>query len=114
MKVRKYSTYRFTAQHDLRGVTAHPDAGQPHVHEWQVTCVFIREVDPARGFARDEYELDEDFRGRFAELEGADLSALMPFPATSENLAAWLLNLWPDLDGVRVSKCATHVVEVMR
>ena len=122
-KVTKYCTYRFRASHDLRGKTIHKDAVSPHEHDWVVTLIFRDwEVRPAKGFTRDEPEIDASFGKRVLELAGADLNALMPIPPTAENMAMWLLFDWMvdlspvehnyELSAVRVSKCDTHMAEV--
>lgn len=123
-KLRKESTYTFTATHDLAGITAHYDAQNPHEHEWSVTCIFYREVNCKQGFGRDEVDIDSAWGARINELNGKNLSEMMRLPATSENLALWLLEFWfvrlsphklnYEVDGVRVSKCKTHSCEVMR
>jgi hypothetical protein len=122
-KVTKYCTYRFRAQHDLRGHTIHHDAANPHEHDWVVTLIFRDwEVRPSKGFTRDEPEIDASFGKRVLQLEGANLNNLMPVPPTAENLAMWLLFDWMidltpvehnyELSAVRVSKCDTHMAEV--
>jgi 6-pyruvoyl-tetrahydropterin synthase len=124
-KVLKKSTFRFRASHDLKGITAHPDAQHPHEHEWRVTVIFFKEVNCNLGFGRDEFDIESAWGARIRELDGKDLSALLaPLPATSENLALWLLlkhlprlsdsKLNHELDGVGVAKCDTHYCEVMR
>lgn len=62
--------------------------------------------------------------GKLKQLEGKHLNDLMPVPPTAENVACWLLFDWiPNIDanrtnyevsGIRVSKCNTFQVEVMR
>jgi hypothetical protein len=123
-KGRKEATYKIKATHNLAGITVHPDAQAPHEHEWRITCIFVREINCALGFGRDEADIEQAWGGRLRELDGQDLSALMKLPATAENFACWLLFFWLprlgnhklnfELDGVRVSKCDTYSFEMMR
>lgn len=112
------------ASHDLRGITAHPDAMLGvHEHVWKIVCVWKKPYSPMLGFIRDEALVDNGWGARIKELEGRNLSQLMKLPPTAENFACWLLFHWLprlsphevnyELDAVRVEK-GDHSVEVER
>jgi hypothetical protein len=124
-KVTKTATYRFRAWHDLAGKTIHPDATEPHEHDWVVTLTFEDwEVRLDKGFTRDEPEIGASWGRRIAELEGVNLNSLMPVPPTAENMAMWLLFDWLthlspielnfEVTRCRVAKCDTYTAEVHR
>lgn len=113
--VRKESNYVITCQHDLKGITAHPDAMEgPHWHEFEITIISTKPYSPKLGFGRDEYTIDGAWGERIHELDERNLSELMSLPATAENFACWLLFYWLprlsdqevnfELDAVRVTK----------
>lgn len=120
--IRKEWSTAIHASHDLRGVTAHPDAMQAHQHRWTITCIWIAEFNCKVGFMRDEHDIEGGWGKRIDELEGKNLSELMKLPATAENFALWLLYYWlprlsdreitNELSGVRVTKDG-HSSEVM-
>lgn len=112
------------AAHDLKGITAHPDAmAGVHEHVWKIVCIWKKPYSPKLGFIRDEALVDNGWGARIRELDGRNLSELMGLPATAENLACfllldWLVRLSPhevnyELDAVRVEK-GDHSVEVER
>lgn len=124
-KVVKTATYRFTATHNLCGVTSHSDAVSTHTHEWEVTLVFADwECQPNKGFTYDEPKIDSAWGKRVLELEGKHLNDFMPVPPTSENVACWLLFDWIneidkdrvnfEVSAIRVRKCDRFEVEVNR
>ena len=124
-KVTKFATYSFDATHNLYGVTSHADGLATHNHTWVVTLIFADwECQPKIGFTHDEPDITKTWGGKLKQLEGKHLNDLMPVPPTAENVACWLLFDWiPHIDanrtnyevsGIRVSKCNTFQVEVMR
>jgi len=122
--VRKEWSRKIRASHDLRGVTTHPDAmAGLHEHEWTITLIWVAEYNCAIGFQRDEHAIEQSWGDHLDKLNGKNLSELMPLPATSENLACWLLldyctrpsdqEVSYELSGLRVTKDG-HSAEVMR
>lgn len=122
-RVKKQATYTINATHELRGVSIHADAATTHAHDWTITLTWDHwEHNPARGFTRDEVEIDDSWGRRIAQLEGAHLNDMMPVPPTAENLACWLLfdflprltdkEINHELSAVRVSKCSRFSCEV--
>lgn len=120
--LRKEWSTKLTAWHDLTGVTSHPDAIEPHLHEWTITLIWINEINCKVGFHVDEHAIDASWGARIRELRGKNLSNLMTLPPTAENFACWLLWFWLprlsdrevtfELDGVRVTKDG-HSAEIM-
>jgi len=124
-KITKFATYSFDATHNLCGVTSLSDSAATHNHTWVVTLIFSDwECQPKKGYTHDEPDITKTWGSKLNQLEGKHLNDFMPVPPTSENVACWLLFDWiPQIDinrinyevsGIRVSKCATFQVEVMR
>lgn len=124
-KITKFATYSFDATHNLCGITTHSDSVATHNHTWVVTLIFSDwECQPKKGYTHDEPDITKTWGSKLNQLEGKHLNDFMPVPPTSENVACWLLFDWiPQIDinrinyevsGIRVSKCATFQVEVMR
>ena len=91
MKVEISITRRFVAEHSL------PDGGmaEPHEHDYEVTCGYTADIDPAAGRGKPVQELGAQVDAVVARLDGRMLNRVLPVPPTAEMLAGWILAQLP-------------------
>ena len=87
MKVDISITRSFAASHSL------PDGGmaEPHEHDYEVTCGYVAEIDPAVGRDKPAQELGAQVDAVVGKLDGQMLNRVLCVPPTAEMVACWIL-----------------------
>ena len=87
MKVDISITRTFAASHSL------PDGGmaEPHEHDYEVTCGYVAEIDPAVGRGKSVQEVGAQVDAVIGKLDGQMLNRVLCVPPTAEMLACWIL-----------------------
>jgi len=91
VKVDLSITRTFVAEHSL------PDGGmaEPHAHDYELTCGYVAEIDPALGRGKPVQELGAQVDAVVGRLNGQMLNRVLCVPPTAEMLACWILAQLP-------------------